>query len=68
VREKTSSNSSIENPPKLLEPTPRRYLTNIGVPFGTRSKRSMTSWLTMRTQPDETDLPIDHHSGEPWTR
>lgn len=44
------------------------YTTTIGAPTGTRSYRSMTSWLIMRTQPDETEVPIDHHSGEPWTR
>ena len=43
-------------------------VTRIGVPFGTGSCRSMTSWFIILTQPDDTDLPMVHHSGEPWIR
>ena len=42
--------------------------TTIGVLPDTRLKRSMTSWLIMRTQPDDIAWPIVHHSGEPCTR
>ncbi len=42
--------------------------TTIGVLPLTRLKRSMTSWLIIRTQPDDIAWPMVHHSGEPWTR
>jgi hypothetical protein len=43
-------------------------ITTISAPAGTRSKRSMTSWFSMRTQPEEVALPTDCQSGVPWTR
>ena len=45
-----------------------RQTTTIGVLPETRLNRSMTSWLIMRTQPDDMALPMVHHSGEPCTR
>ena len=42
--------------------------TTIGVPFRTRSHRSIMSWFISRTQPDEAFLPMLFHSGEPWMR
>ena len=44
------------------------WITLIGVPSGTRSYRSMTSWFSRRMQPEETALPIDHASGVPCRR
>ena len=58
-------------PPKAaIRPVSERspYPTTIGVLPLTRLKRSMTSWLIMRTQPDDIAWPMVHHSGEPCTR
>lgn len=44
------------------------YVTSIGAPFRTRLKRSITSWLIMRTQPLETARPMLSISIEPCTR
>jgi len=43
-------------------------MTLIRVPSGTRSYRSITSWLSRRMQPEETARPMDEASGVPCRR
>ena len=45
-----------------------RGSTKTLAPSGARRYRSMTSWLIMRMQPDETLLPMVHGSTVPWMR
>ena len=47
---------------------PSPHITTIGEPDGTRWYRSITSWFSSRTQPDEIALPIVRSSVAPWIR
>ena len=44
---------------------PSAFSTMTLAPEGTRSNKSITSWLIMRMQPDEAFDPMDCHSGVP---
>ena len=54
--------------PQLLRCPPRIHMTITLVPTLTRSKRSTTSSLRKRMQPDETLVPIVHGALVPWMR
>ena len=49
--------------PEGIEPSALSTMTL--APEGTRSNKSITSWLIMRMQPDEAFDPMDCHSGVP---
>jgi hypothetical protein len=63
----TCRDAASDQKAKLSSP-PLSASTTTRVPTGVRRKRSITSWLIMRMQPEETRVPIVSGSFVPWIR